>query len=69
MFHRSILYSIMIISIIIGLIIWFVVPLIFKDKFKGKKNKHKYKALQLTCQIIGIAIIVISVINHFLSFI
>jgi len=55
----------MIISIIVGLIIWFVVPLFFKDHFKRKKNK--YKALQLTCQIIGIAIIAIVIIKYFLS--
>ena len=57
----------MVISIIIGLIIWLVVPLLFKDKYKGKKNKYKFKAIQMTCMIIGLAIIVMSIINNLLS--
>lgn len=55
----------MVISIIIGLCICLVVPLIFKDKF-GRKKKNQYKALKLFCQIIGIAIIVVSMVNYFL---
>ncbi len=52
----------MIITVVIGLIIWFAVPLFFKDKYKKKKNK--YKAIKMICQIVGIAIIIVSVVRY-----
>jgi hypothetical protein len=53
-------YKDMVISIVIGLIIWLAVPLFFKTKLK----KHQYKAVSMVCKIIGIAIIVWTVINQ-----
>lgn len=57
----------MILSIIVGLCIFLVVPLLFKDKF-GRKKKNQYKALTMVCKIIGIAIIVVALLNHYLGF-
>lgn len=50
----------MVISIVIGLIIWLAVPLFLKARLK----KHQYKAASMICKIIGIAIIVWTVINQ-----
>jgi uncharacterized BrkB/YihY/UPF0761 family membrane protein len=49
------------IPIIIGLIIWLVIPILTNDFVKKKAIK---KAIAMTCRIIGIAIIVITVINY-----
>jgi hypothetical protein len=51
----------MIISLIIGLCIWFVVPILLDGHVKGKNNK---KAVKMTCKIIGLVIIVWTVINY-----
>ena len=48
----------MIISIIIGLCIWFVVPILLEGHIKKKNNK---KAMKMTCKIIGIVVICIGV--------
>ena len=59
----------MIIGIIIGLLIWFVVPMFFSDRKRRKrKKKKKQQMIELTCKIIGIVIIAFSVIRHFLYF-
>jgi len=52
---------IMILSIIIGLCIWFVVPILLEDQIKKKNNK---KALRMICLIIGAVIIIWTIINH-----
>lgn len=54
------------ITIIIGLIIWLVVPILTNDSLKKKSHK---KAVDLLCRIIGIAIIIISVVNYLTSII
>ena len=51
----------MIISIIIGLCIWFVVPILLEGRIKGKNNK---KALRMACMIIGAVIICWAIFNH-----
>lgn len=51
----------MIISIIIGLCIWFVVPLLLEDRVKGKNNK---KALRMICKIVGAVIICWAIFNY-----
>jgi len=51
----------MILSIIIGLCIWFVVPILLEGQIKRKNNK---KALRMFCRIIGAVIIVWAIINH-----
>lgn len=51
----------MIVSIIIGLSIWFVLPILFEDKLKKKKNKAASKML---CKIIGLSIIIAALINY-----
>lgn len=51
----------MIISIIIGLCIWFVVPILLEGHIKGKNNK---KALRMVCKIIGVVIICWTIYNH-----
>lgn len=53
-----------IIAIIIGLVIWFVVPILTNDALKKKAHK---KAVAVLCRIIGIAIIAVSVINYVIS--
>ena len=58
----------MIIGIIIGLLIWFVVPMFFTDGKRRKRKKRKQQMIELTCKIIGIVIIAFSVIRHFLYF-
>ena len=49
----------MVISIIVGLCIWFVVPILFKGNVK-KKNRE---ALNMLCRIIGIVIIAWAILN------
>jgi len=51
----------MILSIIIGLCIWFVVPILLEGHIKGKNNK---KALRMVCKIIGVVIICWTIYNH-----
>lgn len=54
----------MVIGIIIGLLIWFVVPMFFTD---GKRNKRKkQRMIEMTCRIIGVVIIAYSVVCHFI---
>lgn len=56
----------MIIGIIIGLLIWFVVPMFFTDGKRRKRKKRKQQMIELTCKIIGLVIIVFSLVRHFL---
>lgn len=56
----------MIIGIIIGLLIWFVVPMFFTDGKRCKRKKRKQQMIELTCKIIGLVIIVFSLVRHFL---
>lgn len=51
----------MIVSIIVGLCIWLVVPILLEGRIKRKNNK---KAIKMTCKIIGIAIIGWTLFNH-----
>jgi len=53
----------MIISVILGLCIWLVVPILMEDQIKKKKNK---KALKMLCRIIGLVIIVCALVNYLL---
>jgi Co/Zn/Cd efflux system component len=53
----------MILLIIIGLCIWFVVPIMLNGHVKRKNNK---KALSMTCKIIGAVIIVWAIISNFI---
>lgn len=56
----------MIIGIIIGLLIWFVVPMFFAEGKRRKRKSKKTQMIELTCKIIGIVIIAYSVISRFL---
>lgn len=56
----------MIIGIIIGLLIWVVVPMFFTDGKRRKRKKRKQQMIELTCKIIGLVIIVFSLVRHFL---
>ncbi len=51
----------MIISIVVGLCIWFVVPILLEGSIKRKNNK---KALRMACKIIGVVIIVWAIISY-----
>ena len=51
----------MVIGIILGLLIWLVGPLLFHPKKKGVKA-----AINKTCAIIGIAIIIVTLIRYFI---
>lgn len=53
-----------IVTIIIGLIIWFVVPILTNDVIKKKTLK---KAVAMLCRIVGITIIAVSIINYIKS--
>lgn len=53
-----------IISIIIGLVIWLVIPILTNDSIKKKSHR---KAIAMLCRIVGIAIIIISVANYLIS--
>lgn len=57
LFHK---HLIMIIAVIIGLCIWFVIPILLENKFKKKKNKA---ALKMLCKIIGLVIVIAALIN------
>ena len=48
-------------SIVIGLLVWLVLPLLLENI--GKKSNHK-KAISLSCKILGIAIIAGAVIGR-----
>ncbi len=45
----------MIITIILALCIWFVLPILLSSVIKGSNNR---RALAMTCRIIGIVIII-----------
>lgn len=53
----------MIITVIISLILWFVVPLLIDGRVKRKSDR---KAYRLLCRIIAIAILVVAVFGQFL---
>lgn len=60
------LYGMSIITIIIGLVIWLVIPILTNDAIKKKSHK---KAIAMLCRIIGIAIIVVAIVNYLTSII
>lgn len=62
--HLCYYFVMSVITIIIGLIIWFVVPILANDKVRKKSHK---KAIAMLCRIIGIAVIVVSVTNYIFS--
>jgi hypothetical protein len=51
----------MILGILIGLIVWFVVPIYWNQYVKRKKNKIVVKRL---CTVIGIFIVVLSSLKY-----
>lgn len=51
----------MILSIVIGLLVWLVVPLCFNG---GRKHRRRDRAIALTCRIIGLAIIVATLVRY-----
>ena len=50
----------MILSVIIGLCIWFVTPILVENNFKKKKNNA---ALRMVCKLIGLVIVIAALIN------
>ena len=54
----------MIITVIIGLCIWFVIPILLEGKIKKKKNKN---ALKMLCRIVGVVIIIWAFLNHVIN--
>lgn len=52
---------IMLFSIVIGLVVWLVVPKLFSRRMK----RNRREALTLLCKIVGIAIIVCAVLGRF----
>lgn len=57
-------FSMSIVPIIIGLVIWLVVPILTTDVIKKRSQK---KAVVMLCRIVGIAIIAVSIINYISS--
>lgn len=53
----------MVLSIIIGLMVWFVLPILFENSVR---KKHHKKALKMCCKISGIAIVVMAIISDLL---
>lgn len=51
----------MIISVILGLCIWLVVPILLEGRIKGKSNK---KAIKMVCMIVGVVIICWTIFNR-----
>lgn len=49
----------MVLTIIIGLLIWFVVPMFFTD---GKRRKRK-RIIAATCKIVGGVIVVFAILK------
>ncbi|MCD8297176.1 MAG: hypothetical protein LUC88_06340 [Prevotella sp.] len=54
----------MIVTVIIGLVVWFVVPILTNDALKKKSQK---KAAAMLCRIIGMVIIVAALIKYITS--
>lgn len=54
----------MILSIIIGLVIWLALPLFLTGLVKKKNDKRGFERL---CMIVGLAIIVIAVIKYIIG--
>lgn len=50
-----------VVAIIIGLVVWFVVPILTDGTLKKKAHK---KAVSMLCRIVGIAIIVTSIAEY-----
>lgn len=55
-----------VIAIVIGFVVWLVVPLLINDHVKRKAQK---KAVSMLCRIVGIAIISVAVLKYILSLI
>ena len=53
----------MIITIILSLVLWFVVPLLIDGRVKRKSDRKAYKIL---CRIIAIAILAVDVFGSFM---
>ena len=53
----------MIIGVIIGLLVWLVVPLFFASG-KGRGRRKRQRIIALTCKIIGIVIICYAVLQY-----
>ena len=56
----------MVLSIIIGLMVWFVLPILLENSVR---KKHHKKALKMCCKISGIAIVVMAIISDLLWFV
>lgn len=54
----------MIISVILGLCIWLVVPILTENQIKKKNNR---KATKMFCRIIGMVIIAWALLNHIIN--
>ncbi len=54
----------MIISLILGLCIWFVVPILLEGQIRKKRNR---KALKMLCRIMGVIIIAWAIINYIID--
>lgn len=54
----------MIIPILLGLILWFVIPLLIESRVKRKSDRRAY---QLLSKIIGAALILFSIYNFIVS--
>lgn len=53
-----------VLAIVLGLAIWFVVPILTNSSLKKKAHK---KAMAMLCRIVGIAIIAMSIISYIVS--
>ena len=62
---HQLLYHIrdMALSIILGFLVWFVLPILLEALVK---KKHHKKAIRMSCKICGIAIIVMAIISGLL---
>jgi uncharacterized membrane protein YjfL (UPF0719 family) len=53
-----------VITVVVGLIVWKVIPILTNDTIKRKSYR---KAIAVLCKIIGIAIIIMSILNYLKS--
>lgn len=57
-YNKRLMY---IVAIVVGLVIWFVIPILTDDRIKKKSNR---KAVGMLCRIIGIAVIALAALGY-----
>lgn len=56
----------MIIGILIGLLVWFILPMIWNQHVRKKRNKDTVSKF---CMVVGLFIVIVCSIKYFMNFI